>query len=510
MDDDDEFLYGGAPVAVAASAPSTSTNMPLETIPSEAVAETVSVAAAQANGDDEAESGSDEEMEDEEDDDVDIEIITEAPARSLDFRSVNRPPAARPTIAKPALPPAPALTTEYTPIQRDAAIPLRAPVPQKPPASPPPASTPTTTVPTVASAVVVPAPTTAVAGSATPTQPDIDTTKLPPVHAPPSHPQIDPDVPGTIEGRSVLEVDLANLAPEKPWRRPGSDLSDWFNYGFDELSWEAYCYRRKDVADLGSLLKASVLNYAQLDENQVNALPPDFRQMVIAGTFAPPAPVGVGAMTMPMQGQGGDMAFNVNGGMMPDMSMNMMGGGGGYEGGGEGMDGYAAMGMGGGGEYGMQDGGQGMYQASAPQQQQQQQQQQPQQQQQQQPQPVPQQPQVPVAPAAARVPPAGPSRGIPGAPRGRGAYAGRGRGIPVGPARATSPLPPNVPTGPRSQTRYKDRDGNAPSADGLDYGGGGGGGSVSRDDDDRDRDHSRSSRKRRGSPEDSGRASKRR
>lgn len=42
----------------------------------------------------------------------------------------------------------------------------------------------------------------------------------------------------------------------------------------------------------------------------------------------------------------------------------------------------------------------------------------------------------------------------------------------VPPVRPASPLPPNVPTGPRNQNKYKDRDGNAPAVDGLDYGGG--------------------------------------
>jgi hypothetical protein len=42
------------------------------------------------------------------------------------------------------------------------------------------------------------------------------------------------------------------------------------------------------------------------------------------------------------------------------------------------------------------------------------------------------------------------------------------------PIRSTSPLPPNVPTGPRNQNKYKDRDGLTANVDGLDYGGGGG------------------------------------
>lgn len=61
-----------------------------------------------------------------------------------------------------------------------------------------------------------------------------------------------------IDGRSILEIDLNALA-EKNWRRPGADISDWFNYGFDEISWEAYCYRRREVNEVANLLKANVL-----------------------------------------------------------------------------------------------------------------------------------------------------------------------------------------------------------------------------------------------------------
>lgn len=69
-----------------------------------------------------------------------------------------------------------------------------------------------------------------------------------------------------------------------------------------------------------------------------------------------------------------------------------------------------------------------------------------------------------------------------------GAYAARGRRtifhfiqfglllifrrISALPVRPASPLPPNVPTGPRNKNKYKDIDGSAPAVDGLDYGGG--------------------------------------
>lgn len=86
----------------------------------------------------------------------------------------------------------------------------------------------------------------------------VDPTGLPPAVAPPSHPAIDPTATGIFDGRSILEFDLSALA-EKQWRRPGSDISDWFNYGFDELSWEAYCYRRRDLGELANVLKPNVI-----------------------------------------------------------------------------------------------------------------------------------------------------------------------------------------------------------------------------------------------------------
>jgi len=42
---------------------------------------------------------------------------------------------------------------------------------------------------------------------------------------------------------SVYDVDIDAL-PEKPWKNPMADPSDWFNYGFDEDSWRAYCQRQ--------------------------------------------------------------------------------------------------------------------------------------------------------------------------------------------------------------------------------------------------------------------------
>lgn len=154
--------------------------------------------------------------------------------------------------------PAPSLTTEYTPRERGSVA--------KTPAQP---STPSATAPPPSSSTPVPT-------SATEQKPSaftdgVDPSTLPVATAPPSHPHIDPDVPGTLDGRSVLEVDLSALQ-DKGWRRPGSDLSDWFNYGFDEVSWEAYCYRRRDLGELANVLKANVLVRTPLQYLILNAI----------------------------------------------------------------------------------------------------------------------------------------------------------------------------------------------------------------------------------------------
>ncbi|KAH8728684.1 Fip1 motif-domain-containing protein, partial [Phaeosphaeriaceae sp. PMI808] len=52
------------------------------------------------------------------------------------------------------------------------------------------------------------------------------------------------------QGKPLLQVDMdADLAEEqKIWRRPGEDQSDYFNYGFDEFTWETYRQRQMSMA----------------------------------------------------------------------------------------------------------------------------------------------------------------------------------------------------------------------------------------------------------------------
>ncbi|XP_044150431.1 pre-mRNA 3'-end-processing factor FIP1-like isoform X3 [Bufo gargarizans] len=55
---------------------------------------------------------------------------------------------------------------------------------------------------------------------------------------------VDLDAPGSINGVPLVDVDLDSFE-DKPWRKPGADLSDYFNYGFNEDSWKAYCEKQK-------------------------------------------------------------------------------------------------------------------------------------------------------------------------------------------------------------------------------------------------------------------------
>ncbi|KAJ8266056.1 hypothetical protein GJAV_G00125400 [Gymnothorax javanicus] len=45
-----------------------------------------------------------------------------------------------------------------------------------------------------------------------------------------------------LEAEPEVEADIFE---DKPWRKPGADLSDYFNYGFNEETWKAYCEKQR-------------------------------------------------------------------------------------------------------------------------------------------------------------------------------------------------------------------------------------------------------------------------
>ena len=53
---------------------------------------------------------------------------------------------------------------------------------------------------------------------------------------------------GSIAGQSIYDVDLddeTGPAGDRPWRKPGADITDYFNYGFNEVTWRMYCLRQR-------------------------------------------------------------------------------------------------------------------------------------------------------------------------------------------------------------------------------------------------------------------------
>ncbi|CAH2099586.1 unnamed protein product [Euphydryas editha] len=67
----------------------------------------------------------------------------------------------------------------------------------------------------------------------------------------------DLDGPGSINGVPALEFNIDTIE-DKPWNKPGADISDYFNYGFNEVTWSAYCerQRRMRVNEAGVALHA--------------------------------------------------------------------------------------------------------------------------------------------------------------------------------------------------------------------------------------------------------------
>ncbi|KAI9375508.1 Fip1 motif-domain-containing protein [Aspergillus egyptiacus] len=187
----------------------------------------------------------------------------------------------------------------------------------------------------------------------------------PPVHASTIDVHANPVHPST--GKPIMSTDMDADFPEddKPWRRPGSDLTDYFNYGFDEFTWASYVLKqqelRKEVGDqkrqLDDMQNFLTMGLPPIPGGQPGAGPP-------AGSAPPPMP---GVPGMPdmnpdmMQGMlASMMAQGLDPASMDPMSFMqhaqaMMGGQSGAGGGQQGQPGYggqaggqAQMGYGGG------------------------------------------------------------------------------------------------------------------------------------------------------------------
>ncbi|GAB7355926.1 hypothetical protein MBLNU459_g6568t1 [Dothideomycetes sp. NU459] len=110
-------------------------------------------------------------------------------------------------------------------------------------------------------------------------------------------------------GKLITEIDMdVDLAEHtKPWRLPGTDQTDFFNYGFDEFTWTQYCMRQQTMA--------SSINAQKQETKQF--------EMMLAGNMPPaaaaPGPgAAPGAMPMGMPGMA-DMPPDMMNAMMSSM-----------------------------------------------------------------------------------------------------------------------------------------------------------------------------------------------
>ncbi|WWC73404.1 uncharacterized protein I206_107371 [Kwoniella pini CBS 10737] len=327
IDDDDAFLYGDesppkAEVALPQTDVQNETNA-ASSVPAQPVASTSNTEAATAvsngmtaamaaslaaygiepslavvdnpeDGGVEEEDEDDEEDSDESDDDIKV-VFTGQNARTLDLRKPQTAPSnvigigkwahtATSTTPAPVATPSTPLagtpsrpiqqtanqTTEYTPTSRPGIASVPPPSTSGPLTNPPISSTPTTTdiginlQPPASGADIL----SQTSDGIPPLNPNLPKSELPPVSSSSSSKYNGPGngiIPST--GQSVFEIDMTQFENSgQPWRKPGSVLSDYFNFGFDEISFPRYLRYKSDM-EKG---RAAMMNVPPM-----NGLPPD-------------------------------------------------------------------------------------------------------------------------------------------------------------------------------------------------------------------------------------------
>lgn len=173
-----------------------------------------------------------------------------------------------------------------------------------------------------------PAPETATTKPAAPNPPNVATSRPPsrPSSSVPQQPppaatsKLDLNANPPYNGTPIKSISLDSdslLPADKPWRKPGADVTDYFNYGFDEFTWTAYCQKQESLRE-------------EFDPRKMME-----QMMMISGMtgglglpgIVDPTAVGVGAMDMSAAAL---MGFNPNGsGGAPTTSTGGGGAGGG-------------------------------------------------------------------------------------------------------------------------------------------------------------------------------------
>ncbi|RVD92588.1 polyadenylation factor I complex subunit Fip1 [Tubulinosema ratisbonensis] len=49
----------------------------------------------------------------------------------------------------------------------------------------------------------------------------------------------------TLNSNNIYDFEIDNME-DKPWNRPGADITDYFNYGFNETTWKKYIAKQRE------------------------------------------------------------------------------------------------------------------------------------------------------------------------------------------------------------------------------------------------------------------------
>jgi pre-mRNA 3'-end-processing factor FIP1 len=104
---------------------------------------------------------------------------------------------------------------------------------------------------------------------------------------------VDADPVYKLAGKPITKVNIDEdlVDNEKPWRRPGTDMTDYFNYGFDEFTWALYASKQDSLR--------SEYDQSKVAENQKKMME-DMNMMMMGGmpgmAGVPGGPAAMGGM----------------------------------------------------------------------------------------------------------------------------------------------------------------------------------------------------------------------